>query len=372
MLLALLLLLQSDTADDEEYQKAKGDSLEYLLDRPFKGQGTYDTIGPSRRASPIDAPELAWLARHPDGADCRCRARRPSAPADIRSLAAALDATDIDERERAVDAIAAEGDAAVPALARLMESGDPEHRGRCAEALARIRRVRLAVRSTSLQRISLGLLALVACGESHHSDATRNAMRKVIGRQKEDGSFDPEDPRGEALAALALVETHALTHSEFLRGPARAAAGRGRIDSDSFATFVMGVAALRAQECGFGDALSVLLPVHDACADADDEIAIAGSVLFCRAIGRPVPEDRRRALHALSPVTLSSEALVAVAIAMRYEGESGLAWRSTARHTFAGSLGDGCERGSVGAPDAHSRFVHTALQGWLRGELAQK
>jgi hypothetical protein len=34
-----------ETADDEEYKKAKGDSLDFVSDKPFKGKGTYDTIG---------------------------------------------------------------------------------------------------------------------------------------------------------------------------------------------------------------------------------------------------------------------------------------------------------------------------------------
>jgi hypothetical protein len=35
----------NETADDEEFQKAKGDSLDFVSDKPFKGKGTYDTIG---------------------------------------------------------------------------------------------------------------------------------------------------------------------------------------------------------------------------------------------------------------------------------------------------------------------------------------
>jgi hypothetical protein len=35
----------NETADDEDYQKAKGDSLDFVSDKPFKGKGTYDTIG---------------------------------------------------------------------------------------------------------------------------------------------------------------------------------------------------------------------------------------------------------------------------------------------------------------------------------------
>jgi len=35
----------NETADDEEFQKAKGDSLDFVSDKPFKGKGTYDVIG---------------------------------------------------------------------------------------------------------------------------------------------------------------------------------------------------------------------------------------------------------------------------------------------------------------------------------------
>jgi len=35
----------TETADDEEFNKAKGDSYDFVSDKPFKGKGTYDTIG---------------------------------------------------------------------------------------------------------------------------------------------------------------------------------------------------------------------------------------------------------------------------------------------------------------------------------------
>ena len=35
----------TETADEEEFQKARGDSVDYVSDRPFKGAGTYDTVG---------------------------------------------------------------------------------------------------------------------------------------------------------------------------------------------------------------------------------------------------------------------------------------------------------------------------------------
>jgi len=35
----------TETADDEEFEKAKGDSLDFVSDKPFKGKGTYDVIG---------------------------------------------------------------------------------------------------------------------------------------------------------------------------------------------------------------------------------------------------------------------------------------------------------------------------------------
>jgi hypothetical protein len=36
---------RNETADNEEFQKAKGDSLDFVSDKPFKGKGTYDVIG---------------------------------------------------------------------------------------------------------------------------------------------------------------------------------------------------------------------------------------------------------------------------------------------------------------------------------------
>ena len=35
----------NETADEEEFQKAKGDSLDFVSDKPFQGKGTYDVIG---------------------------------------------------------------------------------------------------------------------------------------------------------------------------------------------------------------------------------------------------------------------------------------------------------------------------------------
>jgi len=35
----------NETADEEEFQKAKGDSVDFVSDKPFKGKGTYDVIG---------------------------------------------------------------------------------------------------------------------------------------------------------------------------------------------------------------------------------------------------------------------------------------------------------------------------------------
>jgi hypothetical protein len=35
----------NETADEEDCQKAKGDSLDFVSDKPFKGKGTYDVIG---------------------------------------------------------------------------------------------------------------------------------------------------------------------------------------------------------------------------------------------------------------------------------------------------------------------------------------
>ena len=35
----------NETADEEEFEKAKGDSFDFVSDKPFKGKGTYDVIG---------------------------------------------------------------------------------------------------------------------------------------------------------------------------------------------------------------------------------------------------------------------------------------------------------------------------------------
>lgn len=35
----------NETADNEEFAKAKGDSMDFVSDKPFKGKGTYDVIG---------------------------------------------------------------------------------------------------------------------------------------------------------------------------------------------------------------------------------------------------------------------------------------------------------------------------------------
>ena len=35
----------NETADEEEFMKAKGDSLDFVSDKPFKGKGTYDVVG---------------------------------------------------------------------------------------------------------------------------------------------------------------------------------------------------------------------------------------------------------------------------------------------------------------------------------------
>ena len=35
----------NETADEEEFEKMKGDSLDFVSDKPFKGHGTYDVIG---------------------------------------------------------------------------------------------------------------------------------------------------------------------------------------------------------------------------------------------------------------------------------------------------------------------------------------
>ncbi|MBI4566398.1 MAG: terpene cyclase/mutase family protein [Planctomycetes bacterium] len=81
----------NETADEEEFQKAKGDSLDFVSDKPFKGKGTYDTIGGGgggggryggrlggkrnlvARGGGGDATEdavlaaLKWLSRHQNG-----------------------------------------------------------------------------------------------------------------------------------------------------------------------------------------------------------------------------------------------------------------------------------------------------------------
>ena len=82
-----------ETNDDEEFKKAKGDSLDFVSNKPFKGRGTYDVIGggsggggkfggrvggkrdlwtngggdPNTEDAVLNA--LRWLARHqnPDG-----------------------------------------------------------------------------------------------------------------------------------------------------------------------------------------------------------------------------------------------------------------------------------------------------------------
>jgi Ca-activated chloride channel family protein len=83
----------NESLDDEEFQKAKGDSLDFVSDKPFKGKGTYDVLGAGGggggryggrfggkrnlvargggSATTEDAvlSALKWLARHqnPDG-----------------------------------------------------------------------------------------------------------------------------------------------------------------------------------------------------------------------------------------------------------------------------------------------------------------
>ncbi len=36
---------RNETADEQEFQKARGDALDFLTDKPFKGKATYDVIG---------------------------------------------------------------------------------------------------------------------------------------------------------------------------------------------------------------------------------------------------------------------------------------------------------------------------------------
>ncbi|MFN3487443.1 MAG: hypothetical protein ACK44W_18400, partial [Planctomycetota bacterium] len=35
----------NETDDNEEFKQAKGDSLDFVSDKPFKGKGTYDVVG---------------------------------------------------------------------------------------------------------------------------------------------------------------------------------------------------------------------------------------------------------------------------------------------------------------------------------------
>ena len=46
----------NETADQDDFKRAKGDSLDFVSDKPFKGKGTYDVIGGAGGRKPSPAP----------------------------------------------------------------------------------------------------------------------------------------------------------------------------------------------------------------------------------------------------------------------------------------------------------------------------
>jgi hypothetical protein len=380
--------------DDGEFQK-----IPALFVKDVAIPGPRPAWLPQERPAPKNSTELQWLARHQvaDGSwpreKCACVAVQAKAPeaADaetVQKLVQALCADDIEEREKAVEALVGMGERAVAGVKKAAEGApDDETRGRCEAVLTRISRVGPAVSSTVLQRTSLSLLAFLAGGYSHlskdthdkicYGDVVRRGLQRLLQRQQADGSFDPEDPRGEGLAALALLEAYLLTGSNLFKDNALAAAKHvmKRITDDVVAIAMKGMVAKLAEVAGVGEACDeTIASARDALTPGKDEVSLAGFALLARWTEKAVPEEKRKAILALRPEGLAPEALFVVVRAMREEGEEGKAWLAAARRHLATGTGAApttCEHGSIGAPDIDSRLVHTAWQAAIRADAAE-
>lgn len=170
---------RSETVDEEEFQKAKDDSQDSVSDRPFRGRGSYDTIGGAGGGGGRYGTRLGGK----------------------KDLVARGGGSVLTE------------DSVLKALKWLAKQQKPDGSW-----------------EGSAGGTGLPLLAFLGAGYSHLSkdthegicfgDVVRKALQFLMTRQGASGEFSAAS-RDHALAALALSEAYGLTGSKLLKDPAQ-------------------------------------------------------------------------------------------------------------------------------------------------------
>jgi len=180
-----------ETADEDEFRRAKGDSLDFASDKPFKSKGTYDILGGGAGGGGRYGSRLGGK----------------------RDLVARGGGS------------AATQDAVLAALRWLARNQKPDGSWDAAQEAYRV------------GTTSLSLLAILGAGYSHLSkdsydgicfgDVVRGALQYLMNQQDAEGCVarrtDPKYMFNHAIAALALSEAYGLTGSNLFKDNAQKA-----------------------------------------------------------------------------------------------------------------------------------------------------
>jgi ElaB/YqjD/DUF883 family membrane-anchored ribosome-binding protein len=202
---------RNETADEEEFQKAKGDSLDYVSDKPFTGKGTYDVIGGGAGGGGRYGTRLGGkrnlVARGGGGSDTE-----DAVLAALKWLA----------RHQASD-----GSWRVKDHAQRC-GRHPKYKGRCSPSPGQD--------DYDSGVTGLALLAFLGAGYSHLSrdthdgicfgDVVRNGLQWMMKNQDPEGCVGPREGHylyNHAICALAFSEAYGLTGSNLFKDQAQRA-----------------------------------------------------------------------------------------------------------------------------------------------------
>jgi len=203
---------RNETADEEEFQKAKGDSLDFVSDKPLKGRGTYDVIGGGAGGGGRYGSRLGGkqnlVARGGGGSDTE-----DAVLAALRWLA----------RHQS-------SDGSWKTRGHVRKCGqNPKYAGQCVPNLGR--------EDFDPGNTGLALLAFLGAGYSHLSrdtydgisfgDVVRNGLQWMIKNQDPEGCVGSRNAHhymyNHLICALAFSEAYGLTGSQLFKDNAQKA-----------------------------------------------------------------------------------------------------------------------------------------------------
>jgi hypothetical protein len=287
-------------------------------------------------------------------------------PADLDTdrIVTSLGSEDPEKRIASQKQLEALGTKGLPALRKGLLSPDLEIRNRCRELIDAVAR---SLETSSVRSTALAVFAFLSqqvvptssesTGDTSLGEAVKKGLKWLISAQKEDGGFDSDDARADAIAGLAVSEAYLLTRVDTLRICSERALEHLRLIKTSDPAFrvIRAMAFERGLQAKLYEKIPLDLEREEADVAAGNELSDLVALAYIQGLRKQqIPEElienlRRAPIGELGPETLSIRL-----IPLFSQGVWSRVARKEARNSVRGAIwaaqhnGTGCQRGSWG------------------------